>query len=152
MDASYTHLICLRLQLCAQLHIFTIMPPLLAEVNCVVVLVTQYEFRSHGVCVQRNKFLLTQPHPPPESHQDGKTHEAPTNTLHCTYQVIRALVLKNTFSENLWSQSACVRRPENPTFQVSCHFNSRFIYIRRKSRTFWGFPEVISTDTTNRIF
>ena len=96
--------------------------PLLAEVNCVVVLVTQYEFRSHGVCVQRNKFLLTQPPPPPpESHNGGTAHEAPTNTGHCTYQVIRALVLKNTFSENLWSQSVCVRRPENPTFQVSCH-------------------------------
>ena len=143
MDASYTHLICLRLQLCAQLHIFTIMPPLLAEVNCVVVLVTQYEFRSHGVCVQWNKFMLTQPPPPwVTPWWDGTWG---------TYEY-RALVLKNTFSENLWSQSACVRRPENPTFQVSCHFNSRFIYIRRKSRTFWGFPEVIPTDTTKRIF
>ena len=127
--------------------------PLLAEVNCVVVLVTQYEFRSHGVCVQRNKFLLTQP-PPPWVTPGWEAHEAPTNTGHCTYQVIRAQVLKNTISENLWSQSVCVRRPENQTFQVpvSCHFNSRFIYIRRKSRTFWGFPEVIPTDTSKRIF
>ena len=88
---------------------------------------------------------------PPESHHGGTAHEAPTNTGHCTYQVIRAPVLKNTFSEKPLVSKCLCEKAWNSDFPSAC-LNPRFIYIRRKSRTFWGFPEVISTDTTNRIF
>ena len=128
-------------------------PPLLAEVNCVVVLVTQYEFRSHGVCVQRNKFLLTQPPPPwvtPGWEDTWGTNEH--IALHLSGHKGTSSQ-EHLFREPLVPKCLCQKawKSDFPSL-LSCHFNSRFIYIRRKSRTFWGFPEVIPTDTTNRIF
>ena len=151
MDASYTLDLPSPSIMCLTSYIFTIMhPPPLAEVNCVVVLVTQYEFRSHGVCVQWNKFMLTQPPPPwVTPWWDGPWGTYEHRALHLSGHKGTSSQ-EHLFREPLVPKCLC-RKAWKSDFPSAC-LNPRFIYIRRKSRTFWGFPEVISTDTTNRIF
>ena len=125
MDASYTLDLPSPSIMCSTSHIHHLAPPFdRGKLRCCS---SDAMWVSITWCLCSVEQVYAYPAPaPPESHHGGTAHEAPTNTGHCTYQVIRAPVLKNTFSENLLSQSVCVGRPENQTFQVPVSIQGLF--------------------------